>query len=131
MRWNQLLEEAASLVKQGRAILEEYEGKELPADKAAEVDRLFDEAERKKAEADRLKRAAELDKFYNQPDRIEAAKHDTKSLTTEDKTQREAQLKAFKNYLHYGTAGLSAEDVKQLSSLRDPEGGYILSLIHI
>src|SRR5690606_33260256 len=49
-----LLERAASELAAGRALLEEHEGKAMPPDVERQVDAHFDEAERLKAQADRL-----------------------------------------------------------------------------
>lgn len=128
MGWKEKIEKAAALVKQARDILKEYEGKELPADKAAEVDKLFDDAEKLKAEADRMKKAEELDKELNEPEKKDEHKHDTKpgGAPDDEKAQKEVTIKAYKRFLHYGVARLEPEDIKQLSSLRDPEGGYVV-----
>lgn len=53
---------------QAKAILADFEGKEMPADKQEEVDRLLDIVEAKTGEAKRLERAADMDAFFNDPD---------------------------------------------------------------
>jgi HK97 family phage major capsid protein len=70
----QLYEEAAGLHKQAKDILAEFEGKEMPQEKQAEVDGLLDQVEAKtesakglEAQDKRAARAVEQDKFLNDP----------------------------------------------------------------
>lgn len=62
-----LNEEAAALHAQAKAILDEYTGKEMPADKAEQVDALLDQVEGKTAEAKRLARADSAGEYLNKP----------------------------------------------------------------
>lgn len=71
----QLYEEAAGLHKQAKDILSEFEGKEMPQEKQAEVDGLLDGVEAKtdaakklEAQDKRAARAVEQDKFLNDPE---------------------------------------------------------------
>lgn len=69
-----LYAEANALHTQAKAILDEFKGKEMPAEKSQEVDRLLDEVEAKTGQAKKLEeqearesRAAENEKFLNEP----------------------------------------------------------------
>ena len=62
----QLYQAAGTLHKQAMDILAEHEGKEMPADKAAQVTALLDQVEQKTAEAKQIERAAEQEKFLNE-----------------------------------------------------------------
>jgi HK97 family phage major capsid protein len=62
-----LYEEANQLHVRAKGVLDEYKGKDLPGDKAKEVDDLLDLVEAKTAEAKRLERAAGLGGTFNQP----------------------------------------------------------------
>lgn len=70
-----LYEEATGLHTQAKGILAEFEGKEMPQEKQAEVDGLLDQVEAKtdgakklEAQDKRAARAVEQDKFLNDPD---------------------------------------------------------------
>lgn len=62
-----LYDEANQLHVRAKGVLDEYKGKDLPGDKAKEVDDLLDQVEAKTAEAKRLERAAGLGTTFNQP----------------------------------------------------------------
>ena len=62
-----LYDEANTLFVQAKAILAEYEGKEVPPEKAKQVDQLFDQVDAKSTEAKRLERAASMDAHFNAP----------------------------------------------------------------
>jgi HK97 family phage major capsid protein len=69
-----LYAEANILHTQAKAILDEFKGKEMPAEKSQEVDGLLDEVEAKTSQAKKLEeqagrdsRAAEQEKFLNEP----------------------------------------------------------------
>ena len=62
-----LYDEANTLHTQAKAILDEFKGKELPAEKSSQVDTLLDQVEAKTNEAKRLERADGMDQFFNQP----------------------------------------------------------------
>lgn len=62
-----LNEEAANLHAQAKAILDEYDGKEMPKEKAQQADALLDEVEAKTAQAKRLARVDAQNEFLNKP----------------------------------------------------------------
>ena len=59
-----LYDEANQLHVRAKGILDEYKGKDLPGDKATEVDTLLDQVEAKSAEAKRLHRADGVRHFF-------------------------------------------------------------------
>lgn len=120
-----LLERAASELAAGRALLEEHEGKAMPPDVERQVDAHFDEAERLKAQADRLHKAAQLDKALHDPVRP----HPFGAMEPGaggDGSDR-LRAKAFTKFLRHGREALEPEEAKALSSLSDPEGGVLVS----
>jgi|CXWL01.1.fsa_nt_gi HK97 family phage major capsid protein len=62
-----LYDEANQLHVRAKGILDEYKGKDLPGDKATEVDTLLDQVEAKTAEAKRLERADGMGDTFNKP----------------------------------------------------------------
>ena len=62
-----LYDEANQLHVRAKGILDEYKGKDLPGDKATEVDTLLDQVEAKSAEAKRLERADGMGDTFNKP----------------------------------------------------------------
>ncbi len=61
-----LYQEAAAALAKGRAILDEFKGKELPQDKAAEADKHLNEAQEKTERAKQLEKAQNLDTYLNE-----------------------------------------------------------------
>lgn len=62
-----LYEEAGNLLHKARAILDAFEGQDVPAEKAEEYDRLMDEHDAKVAQAKRLERTARAESFLDEP----------------------------------------------------------------
>lgn len=151
-----LYEEATALHKQAKDILAEYDGKECPQEKQAEVDRLLDLVEAKTEEAKKLEeqakredRLAEQDRFLNDPATRRNFFQDTKGKATgaggqeldpEDLADMKALApfpafiaadnpqygKAVKGYFRYGLPGMTAVQVKDLSVGNPTAGGYLM-----
>lgn len=147
-----LYEEAAGLHGQAKAILVEFGDKEMPAEKAAEVDKLLDQVEAKTGEAKRLERALEQDDYLNKPvdgKAIFGATQNTPEIkvqwngrTLDADEVKDLQMaanfsgfvnvlnpdyqKAFKKYLRYGAGELSGEERKALSAGEGAAGGYLV-----
>ena len=109
----QLYLDAATLHGQAKAILAEFEGKEMPAEKAAEVDRLLDQVEAKTTEAKRLERIEAQDAELAQPG-------NEKKLFTAHEDAPEVKI-------IWGGRTLSKDDVEELKAF-GPFPGFVSSL---
>ncbi len=149
-----LYDEANTLHTQAKAILAEFEGKEIPAEKATEVDALLDQVEAKTGEAKRLERAVEQDSFLNDPVHGKAifgatASQDTPEIKVQwngrtldadevKELQTAAKFSAFVNvlnpdyqkalrkYIRFGASDLSNDERKALAAGEGPAGGYLM-----
>lgn len=127
-RIKKLYQEAGELHKQATDILNEFDGKTLPAEKQTQVDNLLNDVEAKTAEAKRLERAADIGRELSEPtNRLGAGQPDL-SVPGEAAVDVKASAyqAAFKTYLRYGAARLSADEVKALSAGDDQAGGYLV-----
>lgn len=118
-----LYEEAATLHTQAMDILKEFEGKDMPKDKAGQVDTLLDQVEAKSQEAKRLERAADADKLLNDPVTQKAF------FQASNKNQGDAaDLKAaFNAFAREGIKGMSDAERKSLFVGDVVQGGYLVS----
>lgn len=136
--------EAANKWKQAQDLIKEHEGEEMPEDVKSQVDTLLDEAEEIKKKVDRedakrkdakkrQDRAADLNDFFTKgrppgglwhPGVGDDGVVDSKDVNAEElkALQKQAQL----TYIRGGPDALDPEQKQQLSSLRDPEGGYVV-----
>ncbi len=147
-----LYDEANALHVQAKAILTEFEGKEMPQEKATEVDTLLDQVEAKTTEAKRLERAVAQDSFLNDPANPKAifganqeqpeVKITWMGRTLDQDEVKELQTaagfgafvnmlspdyqKSLRKYLRFGASELTAEDRKALSAGDGPAGGYLV-----
>ncbi|MBF6614757.1 MAG: phage major capsid protein [Chloroflexi bacterium] len=126
---------ALKAVEAGKAILDEFDGKEMPAEKSVEVDRHFDEASQKRSEADRLEKAAELISSLSAPLEEKRLPGMQASGGNQD-VQEAAQVKAFNAWLMGDT---SPETKATLAPLRykaalnegtASQGGYLAPTIY-
>ena len=102
-------DEAARLHSQAKALLAEWAGKEMPADKQTEVDALLDQVEAKTAEAKRLERAADQGKFLNDPATRKAFFQDKQEKAA---SEPNAEYKdAADAFLRYGKEGMTREQI--------------------
>lgn len=62
-----LYDEANSLHVRAKGILDEFKGKDMPAEKQVEADTLLDEVDAKTAQAKRLERADEMSRTFDEP----------------------------------------------------------------
>jgi HK97 family phage major capsid protein len=146
-----LYDEANTLHVQAKAILTEFDGKEMPAEKAAEADRLLDQVEAKTAEAKRLERAVEQDAFLNDPVQGKAifgatqpapeikVKWNGRTLDADEVKELQTAAnftaflaaqspeygKAMRRYMRYGASDLTSDDRKALSAGEGAAGGYL------
>jgi HK97 family phage major capsid protein len=129
-RIKQLYQEAGELHKQGTDILKEYEGKDLPAEKYTQVQKLFDDAQAKSDQAKDLerqedirKRAGAMERDFNTPqNRLGAGTIDTTVKESEVAIEYKA---AYTRFLKVGLNRLNSAEVKALSAGDDQAGGYI------
>ena len=148
-----LRHEAGQLFEQAKAIRAEYEGKEMPADKLAEVDELLDTCEAKVAQAQSLEREAKLDGYFSDPvdepldtkapDANFTVKFDGRELGLREIKEMEQIVrwpayldngtgiyqdyaKAFERWLRKGVAGLDVDEHKALAVGDGPTGGYLV-----
>jgi len=123
-----LYEEAAQLYEQAKAIMAEYDGKDMPQEKANQVDALLDQVEAKTEEAKRLERMADNDKHLNDP--VTQKKFFQTQAQGQDGSDGDdgqpTRAKAFAKFLRYGEKGLTAEEFKALVAGEDPAGGYLV-----
>lgn len=121
-RIKKLYQEAGELHKQATDILNEFDGKAMPADKQTQVDALLNDVEAKTAEAKRLERAADIGRDLGEPtNRLGAGQ-----MQPEAKADGVTFQSAFKSYLKWGVQRLTADEVKALSAGDDQAGGYLV-----
>ena len=120
-----LREEAASLHAQATAILEEYKGKELPKDKADQVDKLFDDCDGKIAEANRAEKAAKLDSELNRATNSLPAPKAGAGEGKQAAGEPTAETKAWSRFLRHGEKALTGDEIKALSASEDTAGGFL------
>lgn len=132
----QLYDEAKNLHVQATAIMDEFKGKDMPAEKSQEVDRLLDEVEAKSAKAKamesvgkREQRASEQGRFLNDPVTRKSFFNDREGKGDEETTtpEKKAYAKAMRSYLMKGVQGLTQDEVKALSTGTPSEGGYLVT----
>ena len=148
-----LYDEAGRDHQAATAIVNEYAGRDLPAEKAEEVDRLLDSVESRTEQAKRLERASAQDSFLNDPaTRREFFREQEKKVKVmlngrELGPEEIAEFKsavsfgafmdfgdgsyqeykrAFNAYLRKGTTPLSAAQLKALSVGEATAGGYLV-----
>ena len=131
MNPKELLQKARQLLEQARRIHEEYEGKEMPADKVQEVRKLLDEAKQLRERADQLAEMNKLQAWLDEPQykhpmgdgpegkakAPEGAEDDDTGgeLTPE---QKKKQLRAFFKALRGGVGVLTPEERALLNPAR-------------
>ncbi len=69
---NTLREEAKDLHGKAQALLAEFEGKEMPAEKQTELDKYLAQVEAKLKEADRIERVESMGEYLSQPAKLPA-----------------------------------------------------------
>ncbi|MGE5589207.1 MAG: phage major capsid protein [Bacillota bacterium] len=104
----ELIEKAKAAVAKARAIAQEFEGKELPAEKAAEIQRYLEEAKAAKAQADQAVQLKGLEDWLAEPQ----FKHPMGGGQPQTEPDRKAAQKAafFKAFKGRGTHVLNAEE---------------------
>jgi HK97 family phage major capsid protein len=115
---HEAFQEAMRLKTAAAAILDEFEGKDMPQEKANEIDKLFDQAELKIEEGRRYQRAIEMDQPTNElPSPV--------GRMEEKNVQEDTELKTFRGYL----SGAIPHNVaaKQLSATDESNGGYLVA----
>lgn len=121
-----LYEEAGRLHYQAKAILDEYQGKEMPQEKETEYDRLMDAFDAKIAEAQRLEREAKANEILS-----ESSNRLDPPVSDEAKTNEPAEIKAFNRALIRGVKSLTETERKALRADDDDEGGYLTAPVEI
>ena len=114
MNFKKLLEQAAGKVAEAKSIISEFEGKEMSAEKKAEMDALLADAANLKAQAESEKKAAEMDEFFNSPEykhsiEEKGVKNMDNNQTPEVK-QDLAKKEAFYKFMRDGKASLTREE---------------------
>jgi HK97 family phage major capsid protein len=153
----QLYADAATLHGQAKAILAEFEGKEMPAEKAAEVDRLLDLVEKKTGEAKRLERVEAQDAELAQPSNERAlftppegapevkVSWGGRFLDKDEVEELKAggpfpgfvsalspeYAKAMRAYARKDTRQLTAQEMKDLSVGNAAAGGYLVQDVYL
>ncbi len=129
VQMKEMFEKANVAYTAGKAIMKEFDGKEMPADKKTQLDKYFDEAERFSKEAEGLKRADDLDKKLNSPEYKHAmgAEGGDPEGGKEKKDKNAEEKKAVWNkFLKYGAQGLERSEIKDLAADEDVAGGYLV-----
>lgn len=145
-------DEANALHLQAKAILTEFDGKDMPQEKSVEVDKLLDQVEAKTSEAKRLERVMSQDSFLNDPANLKGIfgatqdqpeikvlwggrtldADEVKELQTAAKFSafvnvlNPAYQKALKRYMRFGASELSNDERKALAAGEGPAGGYLV-----
>lgn len=109
---------------QAKSLMDDYEGKEMPKDVEEKLDRLFADVDLYQKKAEREIKSKQNDDYFNNP----VHKHPLAELTPEEmekKGKREHQ-DLFRTYYRKGKSAIEPEHRKTLSSLSDPEGGFLV-----
>ena len=142
-----LYDEANTLHTQAKTILDEFKGKDMPAEKSKQVDDLLDLVEAKTHEAKRLERADGMEQFFNQPKSQlpmnQGGEGKGGSLSAETKTAlkragfkpgeideyfyEEAQAKQALAVMQYWKSGLDGVERKDLATAPAGAGGYLVT----
>ncbi|MGE3270270.1 MAG: phage major capsid protein [Chloroflexota bacterium] len=127
-----LYQEAGKLVHQARRITDEWAGKEMPDDVRRQLDSLFDEAEKKKAEGDRIRQAegresrlAELERQFGEPlgERIGVGAPEAKDGGAALESKEDLAL--FRKWVWGGANALDQTERKALQVTDDTMGGFL------
>jgi HK97 family phage major capsid protein len=142
-----LYDEANQLHVRAKSILDEFKGKDLPGDKAKEVDDLLDQVEAKTVEAKRLERAAGLGDTFNKPNtqlplsggsegKGGGISVETKNLLRQagyksafidERFFDEAEAKRHIATLQYFKGGMDGVERKDLQTSPASAGGYLVT----
>jgi len=141
-----LYDEANQLHVRAKLVLDEFKGRDLPGDKASEVDTLLDQVEAKTAEAKRQERAAGLDETFNKPNTqlpMNGAQEGKGALSLETKTALrqagfknaeieerffdEKQAKQAIATVMYWKNGMDGVERKDLATSPASAGGYLVT----
>lgn len=108
MNPKQLIEKAQAAIAKARTIAQEFEGKELPAEKAQEIQRWLDEAKQAKAQADQMVQLKGLENWLAEPQFT----HPMGGGQPQPEPDRKAAQKAafWKAFKGKGTRVLNAEE---------------------
>jgi hypothetical protein len=88
MNLKEMVGRARQLVEEARRIVEEYEGKDMPADKAAQVKKLLEEARGLKERADQIAELKRLQAWFDEPQyKRPMSDADVKARAPEDEPQ--------------------------------------------
>jgi HK97 family phage major capsid protein len=120
-----LYQQAGELNQRARAILDEYDGKDLPQEKHTEVETLFDQVDAKTREARLLERAEEQEKALGEPQNRLGGSGATGGEGKDAADPEAFKNRAFTRALRSGTRALTEAEVKALSADSDTEGGYL------
>jgi HK97 family phage major capsid protein len=104
--------------------MDEFDKKEMPEDKEKELDRIFDEMDGFTKKADRAAKANEMKSFFENP----VHQHPVGAKDDDKQVKNGHHQKAFKAYLKEGKSGFGELNIEKkiLSSLSDPEGGFLV-----
>lgn len=123
MTVKELFEKATKAYEDGKAILKEFDGKEIPEEKQTQVDSFFDEAESFSAKAEKQEKQEKLDKKFSEPQ----YKHPLDEPQKKDKEEIETEQKAlWKKFLKHGHQGMEKSEIKDLAASEDVAGGYLV-----
>ncbi len=129
---------ALKAVEAGKAILDEFDGKELPEEKSAEVDRHFDEASQKRRQAEQVEKAAEMTSALSAPveEKRLPGMRNGGTHTGSQGAESEEQIKAFNAWLR---GDISPEVKATLAPMRyktalnegtAAQGGYLAPTVY-
>lgn len=140
-----LYDEANQLHVRAKSILDEFKGKDMPADKSTEVDTLLDQVEAKTAAAKQKERANGMNDFFNNPaTNLPIQGGEGKgALTEETKTalkragwktdkiaerfESDAEAKQAIANATYWKGGLQGVEQKDLATSPAASGGYLVT----
>lgn len=126
-------DEALKLWHEAKGLMDQWEGKEMPADVQAQVDKLLDAVDAKREEAKRALRATETAGYFTQVDESQRLPVITEGKAGEGAQSGQAseadklQSKAFNKALTGGTAHLSEAETKALQANINDQGGYLVA----
>lgn len=123
--------EATEVYGRAKAILDEYDKKEMPAEKSTEVDTLFEQFDRLTGEAKRLEGAArrerEMAEINTPQNGLDTPKGMPAPGQATQQNEDAAALKAWNRALKVGPRGLTNGELKALRADTDEAGGFLVA----
>lgn len=120
-----------NLWHEAKAVMDEYAGKEMPADVVAQVDAMLDALDVKKQELDTRARYAEFEKLATEADETKRLPNPAPQVENKQAINEALQVKAFNAAMRVRSPEfLPAELKAALNVTTDNQGGYLTPVLY-